>query len=296
MEKQNKLFIENFERSQMLFDEMGFTIKRFKELWENEMFRNHRTIHSHDFYYMMIVKKGKGYHNIDFVQYELKENTIFFLTPGQVHGYNMSYVEGYVVIFTKLFYTINQTNLKLNDFPFFHNIHNPPVLNIKECNGRIFNLVESLITEYKNVNFGRISFIRSNLEILLIELSRYYYKYTNVHSEIPNETRERLHKLEILIESNYREHKDVSFYAKEMTISTRQLNNITNKSLGKSISDIILDRVIIEAKRLLTYSDITIEDIAWKLKYEDRSYFHRLFKKKVGETPGQFRRRNLDIK
>ena len=70
----------------------------------------------------------------------------------------------------------------------------------------------------------------------------------------------------------------------------KQLNGFCKKSVGKTSSQLILDRVLLEAKRLLTHADLNISQIAYELEFDDASYFSRLFKKKVGVTPEQFRK------
>ena len=94
-----------------------------------------------------------------------------------------------------------------------------------------------------------------------------------------------------MIEENFRTLKLPKEYADAMNMTTRHLNRICQQSLNQSTGKLILTRIIIEAKRMLVHSDTSVNAVADYLGYEDYSYFVRLFKKEVGETPKQFQLR-----
>jgi AraC-like DNA-binding protein len=100
-----------------------------------------------------------------------------------------------------------------------------------------------------------------------------------------------IRRLEALIEQHYASHLPVSEYADRMQLSAKQLYAICQAVLQKSIINIIQERLMLEAKRLLVHTNLTISQIAAKLNYMDNSYFNRFFKKIAGITPEQFRRK-----
>ena len=87
----------------------------------------------------------------------------------------------------------------------------------------------------------------------------------------------------------------MNFYANQLHISSRHLNSIISLQTGKSISEMIQNRILIESKRLLLHSEKTVSEIAFELGFSDKAYFHRFFKKTTGETPLHFRQHFLKV-
>jgi AraC family transcriptional activator of pobA len=101
----------------------------------------------------------------------------------------------------------------------------------------------------------------------------------------------RIKKLEKLIDENFKTKKLPKDYADLMNMTTRHLNRICQETLNCTTTDLILKRIMLEAKRMLIHSDISVATAADYLGYEDYSYFIRLFKKQVGESPKKFQNR-----
>ena len=96
-----------------------------------------------------------------------------------------------------------------------------------------------------------------------------------------------------LLESNFANEKAPSFYAAKMNISLKHLNRICKDLFNKTVTELITQKVILESKRRLTFSDRSISEISEELGYLNYSYFTRLFKKSTGFTPSKFR---VDLK
>ncbi len=101
-----------------------------------------------------------------------------------------------------------------------------------------------------------------------------------------------MRQFEKLIEQHYREKHLPKAYAEMMFLTPNHLNALTNNVIGKSAGEIIRDRILLEAKRLLANSDLMINQIAEVLNFEDNAYFTRFFKKYLGITPEGFRAAN----
>jgi AraC-like DNA-binding protein len=99
-----------------------------------------------------------------------------------------------------------------------------------------------------------------------------------------------VHRLERLIEVDFRQHKNRLFYARKLEISISSLDKLARAHLGKSVYELIQDRVHEEAKRLLRGSGISIKEITYELGISDQAYFCRCFKKITGLTPRGYRR------
>lgn len=250
--------------------------------------------HKHNFYILLFISQGTGTHTIDFEQYTVKPNTVFFLTPGQVHSWQLSDdTEGFILFFSPDFYLLDFPIQKLQRFPFFHAPLRSPSLHLSEAAfSHLLPTIEKLQTEYAQQQFLKDDMLRSYLDVLLIQLTRLYQldypDDLNTTAPIPY-----LQSVEMLIEANYKTHQPVSFYADKLHITPRQLNEYCKRILGKTTTELIHDRIILEAKRLLVHSDLTIAQVAAELGYSESAYFFRFFKKKTNYTPEQFRKEHV---
>jgi AraC family transcriptional regulator, transcriptional activator of pobA len=246
--------------------------------------------HRHDFYFMVLFTKGSGIHIIDFVSYEIRPGSLFFMSPAQVHSWRLSPADsGFVIFFNPAFYLLAYARKTLTEFPYFQPFTASPCLYLVPENlPEITALFEKIYDEFRGQEFQKENIIRSYLNILLIKSAGVYYA---IQSGEPTSLQtSQIRKLEALIEQHYAQHLPVTGYAEMMQLSSKQLYAICQSVLQKSITDIIQDRLMLEAKRLLVHTELTISQIAARLNYTDNSYFNRFFKKMAGMTPEQFRK------
>jgi AraC family transcriptional activator of pobA len=112
-------------------------------------------------------------------------------------------------------------------------------------------------------------------------------------SDDPGEisARNRIARLNALIGAHYRQHQPATFYAEKLGLSVTHLNRVARSGTGKSLNELLTDRLISEARRNLVFSLMSIQQIAYELGYSDPAYFTRAFLRATGETPGAFRKR-----
>lgn len=289
--------VHTFITNMVEHEELGFEIVKIDGGYAYDEIKDQLTPHTHDYYFVLIVKKGEGYHFIDCERHWMSENSIFFITPGQCHAFDPRQIsDGYAISFKSEFYQLNKSIDKIYDFPFFHTTLRSPVLYLKEDIERITSILDDVLLEFDTKQvFGKQSVIRSMLEILLVLLSRAYGVEEVQNETIAQINTSRIRKLECLIDANFIEHRTVSFYADKLNLTARHLNNVVKTGTGRSISDMITSRVLAEAKRLLLNSDETVAEIAWKLNFSDKAYFHRLFKTNTTYTPEGFRNKFLKV-
>jgi AraC family transcriptional regulator, transcriptional activator of pobA len=244
--------------------------------------------HAHSDYIIVFFSSGKGIHYIDFEQYEVKAGSVFLLAPGQVHSWELSDdTDGYVFFHTDAFFNQYFLNQKIEDFAFFQFSNNYPLINIP--NNQIANFkqyFENILAENSKILEGKTMKILSTINLIYIDLQRLYI---NIEKPLENENWQRVKLLKRYIDSNFKSLKNPSDYANLMNMSTRHLTRICNEILNKNASKIINDRIILEAKRLLTYGNETIYNIANTLGYDDASYFIKIFKHQTGMSPKVFR-------
>lgn len=272
--------------------EDDFYIRKFSDhLIENSFVEKP---HSHDFFKMLLITKGKGKHIIDFTEYQVEEGSMFILSPGQVHQWILSRnVEGYVLFFKKKFFLHDFNSSRLSRFPFFNSTFSSPFLKLNTLQTEsILQKYSLMCTEYRKRKPDFQEVIRMYLNVMLLELSRYYPlqkrdKHILTHDII------QLNKFEALVDNYFKLHRPLSCYAKRMHITERQLSYLCKKTLNKKPSEIISERIILEAKRLITHSSLSISAISNELNFKDSSYFIRIFKKITKHTPEQFRNEQL---
>ena len=244
--------------------------------------------HRHDYYHIMLVKKGIGKHTIDFKRYPIHSSTMFFISPGQVHSLELDEAaEGYVISFNSSFYHINENFQKLLDYPFFHSLNNSPFINLNTEKEKIIALWDELYEEYQAQRKNKEKLLRALLDVLLIRASRVYHSPKD--DTKPIYMTYQLRKLETLIDQHFKEHRLLNDYAELMYISPRQLNSICKKGLNKTVVNLLHERLLIEAKRLLLFTNNSIHEIAYELGFADTSYFMRFFKKHTSSTADAYR-------
>jgi AraC-like DNA-binding protein len=241
-------------------------------------------LHRHDFFFVLALEKGAGSHVIDFASYEVGNNTVFFMRPGQVHELVLKAgSSGYLMQFKSDFYyarekTYSQLLRKAGNV----NYYQLDAIIFK----KILATLHSIFQEYTDRPEGHHEVINANLQILFIELVRQQNKHTN---SVSLHAQERLEKFLELLERHIGRRKSVSEYADMLNVTPYQLNAITKSTLGKTCSEIINEYIILEAKRFLLATSDQVNEVADRLGYEDVSYFIRFFRKHTGHSPESFR-------
>jgi AraC-like DNA-binding protein len=245
--------------------------------------------HGHDFYMSLLITAGTGTHEIEFNHYPIKPGCVFMLAPGQAHTWELSDdVDGYIFFHTKEFYDLNFTYEKVANYPFFSNLCNTPLIVLKKSAlKKIESMFSDIVKEYRQNELMKFKKIPSMVNILYIELSRAYLPQKMRDSQnLPYLARVR--QLEELINKNFLDIKSPGQYARLMFVSEKHLNRMVKVSLNKTTSDLITERIILEAKRMLVFSKKNMAQIIDDLGYADSAYFFRFFKKKTTLTPTAF--------
>jgi len=248
--------------------------------------------HRHVFYLSVLFTKGSGTHEIDFNTYDIVPGSVFMLSPGQVHTWTVSKdIDGYIFFHNREFYNLNFTHEKVENYPFFSTNENMPLIVLKDDEvAGMEKSFRAIVTEYRDRQLMGFQKICSLLNVLYIDLSRAYLPVAQRGKQ--NETQlMHVRRLEILIENNFRSIKYPRQYAGMMFMSEKNMNRVCKITLNKTTSDLIADRIILEAKRMLVHSKMSVIQIAVELGYIDASYFIRVFKKRTGETPVEFTNR-----
>lgn len=265
------------------------------ELYVNT-FRNHLKSHSfiekphrHNFFLLVLFTHGTGIHEIDFDRYEIKRGSLFVLQPGQIHNWNLSDdIDGFIVFYSQEIYNLHFGNTKIEDYSFYQSVKSQPELFFEEEKLREIEVYFKLMkTESESVKTKQKDKILNLLDCINIEVSRKYLLENNHKTPIYNH---KIDDLEKLIEIHFKTEKSPSFYASKMNITLKHLNRICKTILNKTATEIITERVILEAKRLLIDKNKSISQVADELNFDNYSYFAKVFKKENAISPKEFRR------
>ncbi|WP_336515488.1 helix-turn-helix domain-containing protein [Pollutibacter soli] len=247
--------------------------------------------HKHSFYHLVYFSKGSGNHSIDFTNFKVEGGQIYFMIPGQVHSWDFDKKpDGFIINFSGEYLTLLLANpAYLEQFRFFSGIATHQVINIPaKKRDEIEYLFEKIIKEGSADLPLKDDYIKTALLQLFIAVSRCTGSQNPDSQTAYNSV--LLRNFQKLIDKNFREKKLTRDYAAILYVTPNHLNALCKDITGKSAGDLIRDRVILEAKRLLVNADWNISEIASELSFADNSYFSRFFKKDTGVSPEDFRK------
>ncbi|KAF2508693.1 AraC family transcriptional regulator [Flavobacterium zhairuonense] len=260
--------------------------------------KKRRKAHAENHYQIIWFKKGSGRYFVNLKAYDIDENTLFFLTKNDLHYFDRNtHYKGVLIQFNEEFLIQNNDN----DFFFKQRVLESQLQSI--CSLKIddvffldeyLNLIKNELT-YKNET-SHIEILRCYLRVFIAQVLYRWEKSTAIYGYqiLPDNKRQtQLVKFVELVEENYKKELKVSDYARLMQLSSRTLSGLTSKLLDKSPSEIINQRIIAEAQRMLMDNNYTISKIGLKLGFNDDSYFVKYFKKHTGRSPLDFRRLNI---
>ena len=249
--------------------------------------------HRHNFYTVLLTIKAKGKHIIDFNEYELSNNQIFFINPGQVH----QLVEkgpsiGYIIVFNNQFLANNNIpQCFISDLNLFNVYSETPPLSYD--NGDLAQLKyfceEMLALDNSNIKYQYQS-IGAYLKLFLIKCNN-ICTLDSGHTQLVEAGNTKLKSFKDLLNQHFKEWHAVSQYADALNVTSDHLNRVVKSLTGKSAKEHIQERIVIAAKRLLYFSDHSSKEIAYKLGFSEPAYFSQFFKKYIGVSPSQFRQK-----
>ncbi|NTS42964.1 helix-turn-helix domain-containing protein [Flavisolibacter sp. BT320] len=247
--------------------------------------------HRHSFFHLVLFTKGAGWHTIDFEKFDVVPYQVYFMRPGQVHSWHFEgEVDGYIVHFNEeLFAAFLQNGHYLERFSFFQGTAANSICQLpEESHVAAAAIFETILQE---IEAGE----EQNLDMIRLKLLEFFIRVERlcggkVKANVPLQKLTVLRGFQNLIDKHFRELKLPKDYAELLYVTPNHLNALCQDLLGRPAGDLIRDRVLLEAKRLLTNADMTVAEIAYDLNFGDNSYFSRFFKKNVGVTPEGFRK------
>lgn len=282
MKEQNVFTLINQQNGNLAFKMFSFL--------DNSHFDH---LQRNNFYTVVWVKDGNGLLKVDFSEYLFQKKTVFTFAPYQPFMFSTDKnISGIALQFHSDFYCIHRNPKETNcDTVLFNNIYQEPFITIDNLTENKLNQqLEELKLEIQNKENDNYELLIPNLKIFLVTLSRLKaLSKINDTKFIEAETPFVLQNLKNTIEENFKQKHSASDYATLLNISANALAKLVKTHYNKTLTDLITERIIIEAKRELYMTSKPIKEIAWHLGYSDEFHFSRLFKTNTDISPQLYR-------
>lgn len=242
---------------------------------------NFSEIHCHSFYeilYFTSIIPG-DVHYIDFVEYPILSDHIYFIKPFQLYEMNISHQKGYSFALTRKYFK----DLHLLPEGYInYTIPNDIAIEKKEF-GAIKAVIRLILLEHNNKQRREIFdvYLKTLLTQLILSSKECSANRHNIDK--------RVFQLLEQIDKNFMNEHNTAFYSRQVCLSEKRLNELTKKALGVTVKQLISERLFLEAKKLIHYRELTFKEIAFNLGFNDSAYFSRFFKEQSGLSPEQFK-------
>ncbi|GAA5159365.1 MULTISPECIES: helix-turn-helix domain-containing protein [Amycolatopsis] len=226
------------------------------------------TVHRADFHVLALGRSGRGTVVVDFVRHPLDADRVVWIRPGWTHSWaDIAAVEGLVVLFRPEFVPPSSPGADVLG-PVSWQVDRPDLVRLA---------ADHLRREYVE---GDAEILRHLLEVLLLRVAG--------GAPRPADGREVFTAFSRAVEAEYARSREVEWYARRLGYSPRTLRRATQEAVGVGAKRFIDDRVVLEAKRLLAHTDITVAECARRLGFDDPANFAKFFQARAGSTPGAF--------
>ncbi|HVF96925.1 MAG TPA: AraC family transcriptional regulator [Flavisolibacter sp.] len=246
-------------------------------------------VHKHTFYEILWTEKGTSRQTIDYKEYEVRPKSLFFISPNQVHQFEeWKPLTGGTILFTEDFFLLNHNNKdKLFELSFLDNFYANPCLQFgKDDFAEIMQTIDLMARERKRKDKSP-TIIQALLHILLAQAQRCIDRKTE--KPVIKKYLVLFKQFKMLLEEHFKENQTTAFYAERLHITPHHLNLVAKNVTGQTAGAIIRSRSVLEAKRLLTFTELTVSEVSAQLHYFDSSYFSKIFKAETGKTPAGFK-------
>jgi len=243
--------------------------------------------HRLNFYAILIITDGEVNHIVDFKVHSLKKDDVMVISKGQTHAFDESSVyKGYLVVFSEAFMqkymaqsTIAQINHLYNYFLAQEKINNPD---------RNQTLLRILQNELKSNSSSLPNIIGSILSVYLLKLNEENIRLVTISGD--NKYLDYFNQFRLLVEKNFSKTRDAKVYASDLAISYKHLNEVCKDVVNTTAKAFIDNYVILEAKRLLVSTSLSVKEVTFILGFDEPTNFLKYFKKHIKLTPVEFRK------
>lgn len=233
---------------------------------------------------------------IDGIQYDFPEHTVLCLMVNQSFRFSDP---GSIVAwqFNRDFYCIVDHDIEVScvGFLFYGSLQTMFIQLNKGLRGKIDLLLKVFLEEFETVDNIQEDMLRMLLKRLIIIITRLAKEQFLNARELTDQKMNIIRKYNLLVENHYKVEHQVGFYAAQLHRSPKTLSNLFALYNNKSPLTVIQERIVLEAKRLMIYTDKTSKEIAYQLGFDDTAYFSKFFKKMTSVSPSVFRKNKTHL-
>lgn len=251
------------------------------------------SLKSYNCYKVILIRKGKGQITFDTAKYDFSENCLIrfpIYQPFQIDAHGT--LDGILLQFHPDFFWNHKYDIELTSKQvLFKNIGEIPLIKISEEEmAQLLSPLDHLLLELNSDRLGRYDIAISWVKIFMIYASRIKMERGITHSETLSEVHYIVRELINAVEEHFQRKHRPADYAKLLNVTVKTLNRMARQHLGKTVGDMISERIITQAKHELYLSDKPIKQIAIELGFHDVAYFSRFFKLRTTVSPDVYRK------
>ncbi|TDE14622.1 helix-turn-helix domain-containing protein [Dyadobacter psychrotolerans] len=263
----------------------GMYVHRLDEIDADEvkLMQAHRDNHCNFFFQ----ESGTSHMMVDFREVSANGCAIFCILPGQVHmPLSLFNARGWFIA-ADLMSLGDQYRSVFEEF----SINGEPISLNSEQAKKLSNCFDMLsdLSKQPDDTFFHQATLNAMLQVFLGMFAAIVLNYEQQFSASNSRTATITRQFKSLLVKNFKTMKSPSEYARVLNISPSYLNEVVKQHTGLAVSILIHQEIMMEARRLLYFTDLSVKQIAFSLGYDDHTYFSRLFRKVIQVSPGQFR-------
>lgn len=280
-------------------ENLDIEVMNFQELinkLDQTVDHNPFAVHKIEFYLILVVTQNSYTHYVDFKPYQLTKGSALFVAKNQVHHFSetLRQADGYGIVFNNVFIEKNHFLSSKHKFNRLFNYHiETPIIHQKEIGQDSFiGIVQNLYKEYFFPNaFAKSEILSSLLQTLLLKAER--AKESQSIQGVKTQWLEIFCSFKDLLEQEYTKTRSSRHYASRLLVSYKFLNDVVKQLTGKTAKTFIDEFVILEIKRYLVSTSLSIKEIAFKTGFEEPANMAKFFKKNTQLTPLKYRQQLL---
>jgi len=247
--------------------------------------------HRHDYYTVIWMQQGQGSHHIDFKEYPLQNNALFFVGPGQVHQLVATAPpKGLVLLFTPEFLAHNGIRADfISDLHLFTDCDdNPPLFPDAPTVARLNALVQQMQATSHQPQAFQYDLLGAQLKQFLIVCHQFYLSQ-RPYAQNTESGNDLVRSFKALVEEHFRQWHKVQQYAAQLAVTAGHLNDVLHQQAGVGAKEYIQNRLVLEAKRQALFTNEPAKNTGYELGFDDPAHFSKVFKNVAGMPFQAFR-------